>query len=496
MIVRILTATAILAAASCGGGRPADSPEELVVGMALEPPNLDPTAAAAAATDEVVYANVFEGLTRIGEDGAVLPALASSWKAAPDGLSYTFRLRTGVRFHDGTAFDSVDVKFSLERAGAADSTNAQRALFSAIARIDAPAPDEVVVALSRPIVDFPRYLGWGDAVIVAPESATTNAQKPIGTGPFRFESWRPGEQIRLVRHDGYWGAAPALAAITFRIIADSAAAYGALMAGDVDGFPNFPSPQMVRQVEKNPRFRVTVGRTMGETVLGLNAARPPFDRYEVRRAISLAINRKDIIDGAMFGAGTPISSFYPPGLPDSFDGFALSPHDPAEARRLLAGAGLAEGFSVKLAVPPTEYARRSAEIIRAELGAVGVRVEIEPIEWAQWLAQVLVNRDYDMTIVSHTEPDDLDFFARKPNYFGYDRPDFDAAVASMREARQPEDRARWSIAAQRMLAEDAAAVFLFELPQVGVWKRDVRGVWRDAPIQANDFTRVAKSAAP
>ena len=496
MILRILTAAAALAAASCGGGRPADRPDELVVGMALEPPNLDPTAAAAAATDEVVYANVFEGLTRITEDDEVAPALARSWTVSADGLTYDFALRAGVAFHDGSTFDSADVKFSLERAGAAESTNAQRALFASIARVEAPAPDRVVVTLSRPIVDFARYLGWGDAVIVAPESAGANARTPVGTGPFRFESWRPGEQIRLVRNESYRGAKPALAAVTFRIIPDAAAAYGALMAGDVDGFPNFPAPQMVRQIETNPRFRVSVGSTMGETVLGLNASRPPFDRYEVRRAISLAIDRKDVVDGAMFGAGTPISTFFPPGRPDSYDGFALSPHDPAKARRLLAEAGLGRGFRARLAVPPTEYARRSAEIVRAQLAAVGVIVEIEPIEWAQWLSQVLVNRDYDMTIVSHTEPDDLDFFARKPNYFGYDRPAFDAAVAAMREAKTTEERFRHAIDAQRMLAEDAAAIFLFELPQTGVWKREVAGVWVDAPIQANDFTRAVKATAP
>jgi peptide/nickel transport system substrate-binding protein len=496
MIARILTAIAALAASSCGGGRPADSPDELVVGMALEPPNLDPTAAAAAATDEVVYANVFEGLTRIDENGDVRPALATSWTASPDGLSYAFRLRSDVRFHDGSAFDADDVKFSLERAGASQSTNAQRALFANVLRVDTPSPGEAIVRLSRAIPEFPRYLGWGDAVMVAPETAATNAQRPVGTGPFRFSEQRPGEQIRLTRNEDYWGERPALSAITFRIISDSAAAYGALMAGDVDGFPNFPSPQMIRQIEKNPRFRVTVGRTMGETVLGLNASRAPFDQYEVRRAISLAVNRKDVIDGAMFGAGTPISTFYPPGLSDSIDAFSLSPYAPEKARQLLADAGLGAGFSVKLAAPPTEYARRSAEIIRAQLAQIGVRVEIEPIEWAQWLSQVLVNRNYDMTIVSHTEPDDLDFFSRKPNYFGYDRQEFDVAVSAMRGAGTPADRARWSAAAQRMLAEDAAAVFLFELPQVGVWKRSVTGVWENAPIQANDFTQAKKTASP
>src|SRR3990172_4364413 len=157
---------------------------DLTVGMVLEPPNLDPTAGAAAAIDEVVYANLFEGLTRIGPDGSVLPDLARSWDISADGLTYTFHLATGVKFHDGTAFDADDVKFSLDRARAPDSTNAQKGLFAAVASVAVVDPATVKVTLDHPVGNFLFNMSWGDAVMVAPETAADNATHPVGTGPF------------------------------------------------------------------------------------------------------------------------------------------------------------------------------------------------------------------------------------------------------------------------------------------------------------------------
>ena len=182
--------TSILAAAAfalASGGSALAARTDLVLGVVLEPPHLDPTASAAAAIDEILYANVFEGLTRIGANGEVLPDLAESWTVSDDGKTYTFKLHTGVKFHDGTDFDANDVKFSLDRARGPDSVNAQKVLFEAIDAVEVVDPATVKVTLKHPQGSFLYNMGWGDAVIVAPESADTNKEKPIGTGPFKFD---------------------------------------------------------------------------------------------------------------------------------------------------------------------------------------------------------------------------------------------------------------------------------------------------------------------
>jgi len=157
---------------------------DVTIGMQLEPPNLDPTGGAAAAIDEVVYANIFEGLTRFGADGSINPALAESWEISDDGKTYTFSLRTGVTYHDGSAFDANDVKFSLDRARAEDSTNAQKALFSGIESVEVVDEATVKIQLTNPDGNLAFNLAWGDAVIVAEETIDAAKTSPIGTGPF------------------------------------------------------------------------------------------------------------------------------------------------------------------------------------------------------------------------------------------------------------------------------------------------------------------------
>ncbi len=386
---------------------------DLVIGVALEAPTLDPTANAAAAVDEIVYANVFEGLTRIGAKGEVLPALAESWEISADGKTYTFKLRTGAKYHDGTPFDAADVKFSLDRARAPDSTNAQKALFEAIDTVEAVDPATVKVTLKNPQGDFLYNMGWGDAVIVAEETAAGNAEKPVGTGPFKFESWAKGSSVTIVKNPDYWGTPAALDKAEFRVIPDAAAATAALLAGDVQAFPNFPAPEAVDQLRADARFAVVIGATEGETILSTNNKKPPFDNIKVRQAIAHTIDRKAIIDGAMFGQGTPIGSHFSPASDAYVDLTGTYPRDIEKAKALMKEAGLEGGIKATLKLPPPTYARRGGEIIAAQLREIGINLEIVPVEWAQWLDQVFKAKDYDLTIVSHTEPNDINIYARK-----------------------------------------------------------------------------------
>jgi peptide/nickel transport system substrate-binding protein len=172
----------------------------LVLGMVLEPsPGLDPTTAPSAAIGEVVHYNVLEGLTKITSAGAVQPLLAEDWASDPDGKTYTFKLRAGVKFQDGSPFNADAVKFSFDRARAADSTNkAKKTVFDNISSIATPQPDLVILTLNNPDATLPFRLGEGTAVILSPTSAATTATRPIGTGPFRFDSWQKGTAITLV----------------------------------------------------------------------------------------------------------------------------------------------------------------------------------------------------------------------------------------------------------------------------------------------------------
>lgn len=463
---------------------------DAIIGLQLEPPHLDPTSAAAGAIDQVLYANVFEGLTRFGPDGSVQPGLAASWTISDDGLSYTFQLREGVTFHDGTTFEASDVVFSLDRARAEESTNAQKALFAGIESVEALGDSSVRIDLAAPQGNFLFNLAWGDAVMVAPESIGDIKNLPIGTGAFRFEQWRRGDQISLSRNADYWGEPASLEAATFKFISEPTAAYAAMLAGDIDAFYSYPAPENLAQFERDPRFTVLSGNTEGETILAMNNQQAPFDDIRVRKAVSHAIDRQAIIDGAMFGYGTPIGSHFAPHNPDYVDLTANAAFDPALARDLLAQAGYAEGFSTTLKLPPPSYARRGGEIIAAQLREVGIEAEISFLEWAQWLEQVFRGYDYGLTIVSHTEPMDINIYARPDYYFQYDNPDFQALIETLAVERDPAARSALLAQAQTTIAEDFVNGYLFQLALTSVVDAKLQGIWKDAPTQAVDLTGV------
>ncbi|GIT89656.1 ABC transporter substrate-binding protein [Jannaschia pagri] len=463
---------------------------DITIGMQLEPPNLDPTGGAAAAIDEVVYANVFEGLTRFGPDGSVQPALARSWQTGGDGRVWTFTLAQGVTFHDGTPFDAADVAFSLNRARAEDSTNAQKALFDGIESVEAVDPHTVRITLAEPNGNFGFNLAWGDAVIVAPESADTNATQPVGTGPFKLAQWVQGDRVELVANPDYWGEAPALTAATFKFISDPNAAFAAMMAGDIDAFPVFPAPETLASFAADPRFEVIVGSTEGETILAMN--NKALSDVRIRQAITHAIDRQAIIDGAMFGYGTPIGTHFAPHNPDYVDLTAGSAHDPEKARALLAEAG-AEDLTLRLMLPPPSYARRGGEIIASQLREVGIQTEVTNLEWAQWLEQVFRGKDFDMTIVSHTEPADINIYARPEYYFQYDNAAFQALMDKIGVTSDAAMRSELLAQAQRIIADDYVNGYLFQLAKTGVADARIQGLWENAPTQANDLTGVSWS---
>jgi peptide/nickel transport system substrate-binding protein len=467
-----------------------DARRDIIIGLQLEPPHMDPTSAAAGAIDQVLYANVYEGLTRFGPDGSINPALATSWTISDDGTVYTFSLGDNITFHNGDALTTEDVKFSLDRARADNSTNAQKILFSGITDISIKDTQTLTVTLDAPNSQFLFNMAWGDAVIVNKNTIDTITTFANGTGPFMVDRWIKGDRIRLIKNPNYWGNDVQLDTAIFRFISDPSASFAAMMAGDVDAFPSYPAPETLIQFQNDSRFKVTSGSTEGETILAINNKATPFTDKRVRKAVALAINRQDIIDGAMFGFGTPIGTHFAPHHPDYLDLTAQSSYDIDAARALLVEAGYTDGFETTLKLPPPSYARRSGEIIAAQLAQVDIRAEIITIEWAQWLEQVFRGKDYDLTIISHTEPFDIGIYARPDYYFQYDNPTFQELTMNLSKENDPARRKALLHQAQTILADDYVNAYLFQLPQTGVINAKIKGMWENAPTQATDLTAV------
>jgi len=466
--------------------------DSVVLGMVLEPTSLDPTTAPAAAIGEVVHYNVLEGLTKITPGGAVLPLLAEDWSSDPDGKAYTFVLRKGVTFQDGTPFDAAAVKFSFERAKAPDSTNkAKKTVFDNISSIATPDPYLVVLTLVNPDGTLPFRLGENTAVILSPKSAATTATQPVGTGPYRLDSWQKGSAITLVKWAGFRDAASIkIRRATFRFINDNAAQVAALLAGDIDGMPRFGAVQNLKQLQADKRFTVDIGATAGKGILAINNKRKPLDDVRVRRAIAHAIDRKAFIDGVLEGLAKPIGSHAAPTDVGYVDLTGVYPFNPDKARALLKEAGVATPLNLTLTLPPPSYARKGGEVIAAMLAKVGINAKIENVEWAQWLSGAFKG-NFDLTIINHVEPLDYIQYANPQYYWGYDSPAFNALVKKRAEAGRGKQQVALYGDIQRLLAQDAVNAYIFNPAQVAVSRRGLKGLWASSPIFANDLSQVS-----
>ena len=229
--------------------------------------------------------------------------------------------------------------------------------------------------------------------------------------------------------------------------------------------------------------------------IGRGQARTIRARWElqtvtrVREAIALAVDRQAIIDGAMFGYGTPIGSHFAPHNPDYVDLVGKTPHDPEKAKALLAEAGVKD-LKLRLALPPPPYARRGGEIIAAQLRAVGIETTITNMEWAQWLETVFNGGDFDLTIISHVEPMDVGIYARDGYYIGYDNADYRALMDRLKAAVDPAERSVVLKEAQEKLAADHPVAYLFQLAKTGVADARIEGLWENAPSPSNDLSKV------
>ena len=463
----------------------------MTLGIVLEPTGLDPTANASSSIGEITLYNLYETLTKINQDGSVSPLLAESWEVSPDLKTYTFKLRRGVQFHNGEPFNAHTVKFAFDRAAAEKSTNKDKRTFAALST---QVVDEYTVVLLNKEVDpdFLFLMGQATAIITEPKSADTNATKPVGTGPYVLAGWNKGASITLSQYPAHrQAAAIKLKRATFKFISDPAAQTAALLSGDLDVFVRVPAYRSLAQFKANPRFQVIVSGSRAETILAMNNARKPLDDVRVRRAISAAVDRKAVIEGAVDGFGVPIGSHYVPGAPGYVDTTGVNPFNIDKAKALLKEAGVTTPLELTLTLPPPPYARQGGEVIAAQLAKIGINAKIQNVEWAQWLSGTYGNKNYDLTIVSHVEPFDLGNYAKADYYWGYQSAKFNELYTRIKTAPRPADRAKLLADAQRLLADDAANVFLFQPQWITIAHKNVRGLWRDMPVFVNDLSALS-----
>lgn len=466
----------------------------IVVGITQDLDSLDPHIAVAAGTDEVLF-NVFEGLVKPDKNGNFVEAVAEHYEISEDAKTYTFTLREGVKFHNGKTVTAEDVVYSLKRcAGLLDVQDPNVVVESALSIVtDIVAADAktVVLTLSKANTELLPYLTCS----IIPCDYSGQATAPVGTGPFRFEAYTPLESFVITRFEEYYGTRPYLDRVTFRIYANTDAAFLELMAGKIDIFP-YLTQEQASQLKDT--YSIEVGSMNLVQALFLNNKRAPFDDARVRQALCYGINRQEILDMLSGGRGTIIGSNMVPGLSTYYEEELASfyTYDTAKAKALLAEAGYESGLSITITVPSNyQYHMDTAQIIVEQLRKIGVTAKIEPMEWAGWLSRVYRERDYQATIVgldSNLAPSDI--LKRyqsdaKNNFPNYENQSFDEAFSKAMSSIDQRDKISYYREAQTILTKDAAAVYLQD-PALLTAVRKRLGGYTFYPVYVQDMSLV------
>lgn len=492
-LVGALLGVSVLLSACFGPTGPGGSqPVVLDVGATAEPTGLDPATTTGAGTPFVLLYNVYETLVRINDQGEIKPLLAKTWSVNPEATVYTFELEPSAVFASGNPVDAKAVVDSFLRTrDGENSTAVLKGQMAKIKEVTALDDRQVQVTLSEPSQQWLYDITSTAGIIYDLQAGTDLTKAPAGSGPYVFSNHEVGSTVTLKRNEKYWGTGPRVDEVNFRYYSDANAMVNAMISGQLDIVSNLTVPQAVDQFNDTTRFKVLEGTTDGEVVLGFNHNNPALADVRVRQAINSAIDRQAIIDKAWGGKGTLIGSMVPPTDPWYEDLSATYPYDPEKAKALLAEAGHAEGLTLRLRVPNLPYGPPIARLVAAQLREVGIEVITEELEFATWLDSVYKQRDYDMTVVAHVEPWDISAFARPDYYWGYDNPEFSTLIADADAATTEAEHTATLKKAAKLLAEDAAADWLFLLPNIIITTTEVSGIATNGTGLSFDLTHVA-----
>ena len=487
-----LALTSILAACTPAATPTTSEPRRtLSVGATLEPASMDPWHNTAASIPQVLLYNVYETLVKVDSSGEIKPLLAQAWEVSPDRLTYTFHLNSAAKFASGARVDAAAVVANINRLkGDTQITETLRAQVAVVASAEATGSDQVQVTLIRPsamwLYDMSSTLG----MILDPAFTGDLATASGGSGPFSVKAHIQGDSVVLANNPNTWGNPARFDEVTFRYFSDPSAMNAAMLGGDLDVISNLQAPDALAQFADTTQFTTISGTTNGEIVLGLNHESKALAKLEVRQALTMAIDRIALMDTVWNGQGTPIGSMAVPTDPWYEDLSGTNPYDPEKAKALLKQAGYGSGLSLRLRVPVAPYAVKSAQFVASQLRDVGVKVTIEELDFTRWLDEVFTKGDYDMTIVGHVEARDLGKFANPKYYWRNDDPKFAALYAAADGATSDEQTNELMKQAVSYLADNAAAIWLFALPNLVITKATIAGVPQNATTLSFDLTTI------
>ncbi|MBS0539927.1 MAG: ABC transporter substrate-binding protein [Proteobacteria bacterium] len=501
--MKITRRTALLAASSAAIARPAlaeKSTDTLRIQFVDAVPNVD-MYFNSQRTGLILAHQAWDMLVhRDPSSFDIKPSLATDWKFV-DASTLDLTIRQGVKFHDGSAMGPDDVVYTLNMAADPASKVATPSNYNWIAKAEKTGDWTVRIHMKRPTPAALEYLAMVTPIHpkayrekVGPEGF---AKAPIGAGPYRIAKNVQGQEIVFERFADYWAGSPkgkpAIKTLHVRFVPDLATEVTNLLAKQVDWIWNI-NPDQMKQINQMPHLQAVQQESMRIGYLSIDAAGRtgkdnPLTKLKVRQAMAHAINRKDLIE-AESGFGTPIGSHFPPHNKAYIDLTGTYPFDIAKGKALLAEAGYPNGFDASLKLPPVGYAQRAGEVLASQLGKIGIKVAITQLQWPQWLSEVFKEHNYDLTVVAHTEANDLDRYARDGYYWNYNSPAFKAKWREVVEATDFTKRDELLKECQRIIARDAVNGFLYQLAKIGVWKKELVGMWENSPTPSVDLTGV------
>lgn len=459
-------------AATLGGFSTAALPlqaQVLEIAVDSSPAGLDPHIITAFTSFQVVNGTIYEGLTAINKDLRIVPALAKSWTVSPDGKVYTFSLASGVTFHDGAAMEAADVVASLNRVLSKDIASPLASRLAAMEKAVAKDANTVEVTLKEASAPFLTALA---SIAVVPRSFEGNKdglqRQPVGTGPFKFKEWQPNSFIELAKHAAYWSKGqPKLDGVKFSIVPESATRQVGITSGQYAMLANIDAATAL-QVKGRPGVKIAETMELAYTLVGMNTSKPPFDNPKVREALNYALDRQEIVQAGLFGAGVPGGPLSP-ALKDwavDVKNFPCFTPSAAKAQELLKSAGITMPLSVTLLVLPRQDIRDIAQVVQAQMNKAGFKVELKIPELGQFV-QDWRNSNFEgfvSTNAGSVDPDD--YFYRtfrsggSTNVFKYSNSEVDKLLDTARaELDQTVRKASYG-KVQSLLSCDGPAAFM------------------------------------